>query len=1367
MKTLAPSTAAKLASIPVATIQATSIQATSMQMILKQVISKQLVWIQLALLLALAAGPALAGAAAVPEALTPWADWVLRDQPDHGCYRLAAEPERRHCLWPGTLEIEVTATGASFRQRWESQAPDQWLALPGDAEHWPQEVLLDRGPAAVIARDDRPGLWIGAGVHEVSGHLRWASLPPALAIPPTTALVALRRDGAPLPAVLDAEHRLWLQPRQETDAAASLQVEVFRRIDDGVPVRLYTELRLTVAGAAREVTLGRALPLGAELVDLQASLPARIEDDGRLRVQLRPGRWQLLLDGRYRERPERFVAEPLADHWPAQELWAFRAAPEVRGIRLEGAPSVDPARLDLPAALAGLPVYLVTPEQPLLATEEYRGDANPAADRLRLERSLWLDFAGGGATVHDRIGGQLNRDWRLEAGPELALGRVVVNDVPQVITRLPGATAAGIEVRERELRLEAIGRLADLGSPGTLGWAREFEGADIALQLPPGWQLWHARGPDVIDASWLTRWDLWDLFLCLLIAGATLRLLGWHWGAIAALTLALSYHERNAPVAGWVAMVIAIPLLGALPAGRLRATVRTGALAALVLLALSVLGFAVQQVRVALYPQLELPGTIQPVYGAAPASAPVTAEMAQSLGYALDKAAPTAEPRQRYAPDDNTQTGPGQPAWQWQQARLAWSGPVRADATLELWLSPPWLTRSLKLVQVLLVGLLLFGLARALWRHGAGGPASGSGTGTATALLAPLVLLALGGIAPPAAAKDFPPPELLQELRAELLRPPSCLPQCQSLLDARLELDATGAFVLRLRAAAAAAVAMPLPPPDGWQAQALLRDGVAAPLADLDAMPWASLTPGVRELVLRGMVPGDSAAFRFPRPPATLSVAAPGWRLEGLDGERLRGDTLRLQREVATGAERLLAAPAPPFVRIERELALDLDWRLTTRVSRIAPRAGAINLEVPLLPGEAVIGEHRRSVDGQLLVTLNADQQELHWESLLAPVPELTLTARPAPLWMERWRVTSSPRWHLTATGVPSIQTPQASHAEWWPWPGEQVTLRAQRPEPAPGPTVTVERAALEQRSGAREAELQAELELRSSLGGDYRLRSPAGATLQRVDLDGVVQTRPEQDGEVVLPLKPGVQRARIVWRLATDGGLWTATAPLALPTPATNIGIALQLPADRWSLWVRGPDIGPALLYWGVLGVVVAVAIALGVAVRRWRLSIPLSTGQWLLLGIGMSTVNTAGSLAVLAWFFALEARRRQALPGKPLTHNLIQLTLIALTLIAAASLAYTIPQSLLAAPDMQVTGNGSSHLDYRWYQDRTTAELPQGAVFSLPLWTYRLAMLAWSLWLAFALLGWARWGWDCLTRGGLWRRRAPAQAAPAPGGE
>ncbi len=30
---------------------------------------------------------------------------------------------------------------------------------------------------------------------------------------------------------------------------------------------------------------------------------------------------------------------------------------------------------------------------------------------------------------------------------------------------------------------------------------------------------------------------------------------------------------------------------------------------------------------------------------------------------------------------------------------------------------------------------------------------------------------------------------------------------------------------------------------------------------------------------------------------------------------------------------------------------------------------------------------------------------------------------------------------------------------------------------------------------------------------------------------------------------------------------------------------------------------------------------------------------------------------------------------------------------------------------------------------------------------------MLAWALWLAFAMLRWLRWGWGCFSHNGLWR--------------
>ena len=95
---------------------------------------------------------------------------------------------------------------------------------------------------------------------------------------------------------------------------------------------------------------------------------------------------------------------------------------------------------------------------------------------------------------------------------------------------------------------------------------------------------------------------------------------------------------------------------------------------------------------------------------------------------------------------------------------------------------------------------------------------------------------------------------------------------------------------------------------------------------------------------------------------------------------------------------------------------------------------------------------------------------------------------------------------------------------------------------------------------------------------------------------------------------------------------------------------------------------------------------------------------------------------------------------------------------LISAAAiigLLASIPLGLLGSPDMQVTGNGSHDHLYRWYQDRTPGELPSAWLVTATIWSYRIPMLAWSLWLSFALLRWLRWGWQCFSTEGLWRSK------------
>jgi hypothetical protein len=57
------------------------------------------------------------------------------------------------------------------------------------------------------------------------------------------------------------------------------------------------------------------------------------------------------------------------------------------------------------------------------------------------------------------------------------------------------------------------------------------------------------------------------------------------------------------------------------------------------------------------------------------------------------------------------------------------------------------------------------------------------------------------------------------------------------------------------------------------------------------------------------------------------------------------------------------------------------------------------------------------------------------------------------------------------------------------------------------------------------------------------------------------------------------------------------------------------------------------------------------------------------------------------------------------------------------------------------------------RWYQDRAAEILPQPFMLSLPILAYRLAMLAWALWLALSCVRWAGWAWSSFKHHGLWQ--------------
>jgi hypothetical protein len=340
---------------------------------------------------------------------------------------------------------------------------------------------------------------------------------------------------------------------------------------------------------------------------------------------------------------------------------------------------------------------------------------------------------------------------------------------------------------------------------------------------------------------------------------------------------------------------------------------------------------------------------------------------------------------------------------------------------------------------------------------------------------------------------------------------------------------------------------------------------------------------------------------------------------------------------------------------------------------------------------------------------------------------------------------------------------------KWRPWPGEKLTLKVTRPEGVEGQTLTIDRSKLELRPGQRATDATLTLGLRSSQGGQHTIRLPKDVSLESVKINNRLQPVRARDGIVTLPVTPGKQSIVLQWQSKNAIGARFVTPDVALGTPSVNSRIEIRVPRERWVLFAAGPKMGPAVLFWGVLLVVAAIAAGLG------RTSItPLKWYHWLLLGVGLTQAPVPVAILIVGWLLALGGRTKLPESTGKTVFNFVQATLAVLTLASLAGLVFAVQQGLLGTPEMQVSGNGSSAHMLRWYQDRVGDTLPTASVISVSIWFYRFLMLAWALWLAYMLLRWLRWGWDCFATNELWRpfslafwrrwRRAPD--APATDG-
>lgn len=1322
----------------------------------------------------------------IPPELARWRSWVLHGHEEALCPSDYNNGAVVRCQWPSRLKVEVTDDGGSFEQRWRMFS-EGWVELPGSLRMWPDSVVVDGNSAAVVNRSNRPSIKLTPGEHHIKGRFYWQRRPEMINVPPSIGLITLLVDGQVFESpVMDDQGRLWLQEQTGREIREDhVKIRIFRLINDTIPMRVTTLLRLDVSGQPREIRLKAVSLQNLIPMELSSRLPARLDADGQLLVQVRPGRWEVSIIGR--------MPEPVVKMGPGlsmygDEIWSFQPQHQLRMVEIQGAPQVEPGQTEMPDPWRTYSAFLMKPEAAMQFKEIRRGDPDPVPDQLQLIRQWWLDFDGGGFTLHDRIEGQLNRQWYLAVNAPVELGRVAIDGKDQVITEQGSDGKAGVELRKGALQLQSDARLPARSGPiEVVGWDHDFQKVSGELRLPPGWRLLAVTGVDQVSDTWLQHWSLLDFFLVLIITLAVFKLRDWRWGILALATMALIFHEPGAPRLVWLHILAVLALLPLLPDNWVKRIVGLWGFAAVGVLLIISIPFIVEQVRWGLYPQLsqhndfgveklarfemdqvaqqekkaarkserrmrtltQLPGKLSKQA----ASPPMTADMAVQAG--------EGRAVWHQDPDALIPTGPGLPQWHWHTVRLGWNGPVDKSQAMRLFLLSPWMNLVLAVLRVGLLGSLIWGVVdwRPWWKkiqdHLHKSPAAMAA-----------VLLLIGAYQVPAHAEGesaFPPTELLETLKERLLAPPDCLPYCADI--SRLEVAVSeDALRIMLKVNAADRTAVPLPVSrQSWNPEQILLDNapISAMARDRKGGLWAVIPSGLHTVIMLGSVAGESVVqIPLPLKPHLASYEASGWAVKGILPDGSVGSSLQLTRIRQQQASRLSTRDngrLPPFLNVRRTLYLGLTWQVRTIVTRVTPVGTPVVASVPLLVDESVTSAGMQVDDGQVLINMSPAQHQVSFASTLKIAPAIHLTAPRAVPWTETWVLDASPIWHCDLEGIPVVHHQDRGgqwQPQWQPWPGETVTIRVHRPKALEGQAVTIHNADLILSPGRRLSRGELMLKIHTSRGGQHTIELPPNTNLQEVRVnDKSLPVR--QDGQwVTVPLQPGRQSVSVKWHQLVPFQSLLKGALVKIGQQAVNARVTIKMPQKRWILLTGGPQWGPAVLFWSYLAVIVLAALGLG----RLPLT-PLKTWQWVLLGIGLTQVPTVMALVIIGWLLALGLREQRSAVSHWLGFNLLQIGLILLTLVALAALFAAVKAGLIGQPDMQIDGNQSSSWTLNWTQDRIGGSLPRPWVLSLPLWCYRTLMLAWSLWLAYTLLGWLKWGWRAFAKDEIWKKKPPGK--------
>ncbi|WP_158965794.1 hypothetical protein [Paraglaciecola sp. L3A3] len=1318
----------------------------------------------------------------IPDQLSDWQAWVLKDKENLTCPFINQSDYRNEhnhiCVWPSTLDIQVDSQGATFQQSWKVLSKSK-VPLLGNNKYWPFEIKVNGKNTPIFSKNGMPFIELEKGNYSLEGKLSWQSIPASITLSKQTALVNMSINGRAINFPKINNNELWFQESTQDQAdQETLDIRVVRKVSDGPYIALKTIISVDVSGKIREVPLGHVLPKNFDLIGIQSETPAFLDADGVLHAKLKPGNWEIIVNA-YSAPTNLIWQRPAqSQHWPKDEVWVFETNEKLRFGKLSGASVIDSGQVEMPQAWYQYPAYLLTENNSLNYDIQHRGKPLHLENQLSLERTFWLSFDNKQLSFKDKVTGSMVEGWRLGMPAPFILESAEDQDGPVLITSLTEGER-GLENRYSMLDVNASGMVSATSTLPITGWKSDFERVSIKLNLPPGNKLFAVFGTDRVSDSWWSRWSIWASFIVLLASLAAYRLSGLVAGILTALMLVVVYQENSAPVIAILNLLVAIAIRKHQPFEKLKSIAKIYWAASAAIVVAAILLFSANQLRTVIHPQLETGNRNMYSQDAEnyadtdiirmrkPTPAPSQSASISTMNLGKAKAEAEAELRmvtesgarmrqadsfiERYQSDALLQAGSGTPNWSWNQYTLSWNSPIAQDQTFELIILSKTTNKILKLLGIVLMLLWLFFLLKDAiqvtidrFKHK-----------SAIAFIGVFCLMPI--YTPPAQANSFPSQAMLEELKSRLLEAPNCAPDCASINSLGVSAK-NDTLSLNITVHANSQSALALPTSEFWQGQSFtLNNKPLLTVYRQNNWLYIPVAAGVSTLVITGrLIPVDNFQLRFKDKPKRVVIEpSDSWDIVGAQGNILAGNSLEFLAKIKANQEDSPASTRfkqPAYVKVSRVLTIDKMWTVNTVVERIAPAVGSLNLQIPILTGEHVISDEVTVKNNHVAVSISAGENKFTWSSTLERHENMQLTADSKQNYIEQWQIVISPSWHLSLDGLPMIMEKQNAfdyfNYSFYPYAGESLNLDISRPKAVKGEALAIDSVKVDIDLGTRTSKLELAFNYRSTRGGEHFIDLPADYQLKEVKTDGrTINLQPEA-GKLAIPISPGTHHIQITMRSTVENLLSFSPPVINLNAPSSNITTQVNVSNQRWILWAKGPLLGPAILYWGELLAFILIALLLA----RVKFS-PLNTGQWLILGFGLSLNNWGVLVLIALWFSAITASQYRPKDIKSTLYNFSQLCLYVFSAVAILSLIAVVPISLLSKPSMGIEGYESYGNTLTWFADKADNQLPTITILSISVWFYKAIMLVWVIWLSTSILSWIKWAWSSLGVNGYWQ--------------